>query len=516
MTNKYPLFKRRWIEFLKDVKRETWIFLIEIGLMIIICVLHSLSEGQYVNFWPINGTFQNFNPVRRLLSGQVPYHDFEDYLGMGHLYAGSITTVIFGGNYRGSLIAFSFLSFAGIALLSFVISMAVCEKKDVAGAITNIFLIVLLVQPLVYTNTLVGTNDILNALNSALSSGNSARFVRGMILPISCILISVGYNLYDFLASRNKFFMRKRECFFYGGVGLVAGFCFAWSNDYGISCWVCFIIMAFWVSICRTKKLFLSLGNMLMEIMCSIISLAITVAIFSKGNIGKWIFATFGTGGYQRWYYNSPKSSYLFDVDFSYIMLIQAGLTMIYLIRLFRAGGSRNSIKHDGILAFVNITCFCAVNEYQLLSGGENREVALSTLFLTVIYELGCNICKRYDKYSVRNGVICCSLLLGMSWSVSTFKDEVVSYLFEDKSGVYVEALGGNLTNLGDDLLNTNEFLAGEKFFATYASAQEVVSNIYQPSGTDYIIHVLGDRQREDYLNDFCIFRLMRPVCTVI
>lgn len=51
--------------------------------------------------------------------------------------------------------------------------------------------------------------------------------------------------------------------------------------------------------------------------------------------------------------------------------------------------------------------------------------------------------------------------------------------------------------------MDTDTFLDGEEFFATYASAQEVVSDTFQPSGTDYIIHVLGDEQRYDYIEAF-------------
>lgn len=69
--------------------------------------------------------------------------------------------------------------------------------------------------------------------------------------------------------------------------------------------------------------------------------------------------------------------------------------------------------------------------------------------------------------------------------------------------GVYIKELGGNSRVLGNDLLNTRIFLQDDQFFATYSSGQEVLSNIFQPSGTDYIIHVLGDKKREDYLNSF-------------
>ena len=59
------------------------------------------------------------------------------------------------------------------------------------------------------------------------------------------------------------------------------------------------------------------------------------------------------------------------------------------------------------------------------------------------------------------------------------------------------------MTELGDDILATEAFLNGEQLWSTYASAQEVQQGIFQPSGTDYIIHVMGDRQRAEYLNKF-------------
>lgn len=56
------------------------------------------------------------------------------------------------------------------------------------------------------------------------------------------------------------------------------------------------------------------------------------------------------------------------------------------------------------------------------------------------------------------------SLILGLAWVVTTAKDEFVIYFMTDKEGVYVEELGGNLTALGNDLIETDLFLDGEDF----------------------------------------------------
>lgn len=86
---------------------------------------------------------------------------------------------------------------------------------------------------------------------------------------------------------------------------------------------------------------------------------------------------------------------------------------------------------------------------------------------------------------------------------MSTAKNEFIFWKNESKEGTYISELGGNVTTHDKDILNTSKFLKGQKFFATYASAQEAVENTFQPSGIDYIIHTLGDKTREAYLHSF-------------
>ena len=81
----------------KSINIELLMTVLSALVLIVICLLYAMSFGHYVNFYPINGTVQNFNPVRRLLAGQIPYRDFQDYLGMGHLFSGAIATLATGG-----------------------------------------------------------------------------------------------------------------------------------------------------------------------------------------------------------------------------------------------------------------------------------------------------------------------------------------------------------------------------------------------------------------------------------
>jgi|GEM_PF-4378417 len=69
---------------------------------------------------------------------------------MGHLYIDTVFSVLFGGDYNGILIAFSFLTLLGLSLISIMIGLAVFKKKHTVILITNSVLLMLLTQPLFF------------------------------------------------------------------------------------------------------------------------------------------------------------------------------------------------------------------------------------------------------------------------------------------------------------------------------------------------------------------------------
>ena len=65
------------------------------------------------DFCPINGDWQNYNIVRRLLAGYIPYIDFPPYLGLGVAVL-ILPFVAINNTFTTSL-------FATISLLAFVL-----------------------------------------------------------------------------------------------------------------------------------------------------------------------------------------------------------------------------------------------------------------------------------------------------------------------------------------------------------------------------------------------------------
>lgn len=482
-------------------RKYIFIFILTI-MFISICVVHAVSAGEYVNFFPINGTFQNFNPIRRFLDGQIPYKDFEDYLGLGHLYLGAIATFIFGGDYQASLVAFSFLTFFSFGLIVFSVGYCVTHNKVFTLVITNLIMVLTLIRPPFFSNTIAGTNEFKEALDAVtMGPGNSARLVRGIVLPFSCVLIL--FLLCLIRNTNNRRILARSNFFQLLAVGIVAGLSFVWSNDHGVSSWVCLSIITFFTAYSRTKNLPTAFKALLLEVFISIITIIVVIEILTANNLGDWFRSLTGTGGYQAWYYNSEKTFYLWQVDIFYYILFQAFLALYYLYRLYQHRGSYDAICRYGSMAFFNMECFCVANEYHLISGGFLREVPLIILFATLIFE-GVHLLSHLVK--MRHKAVYSYVLIAffcLSFVVSSIKDDLVANFNTEKSGIYVEPLGGYITEFGDDLLETTEYIGDEKIFSTYASAQEVFLDTYQPSGTDYIIHVLGDSARERYLESF-------------
>ncbi len=477
------------------IKERIWLYVLA---LIVICYLHSLVAGHYVDFIPINGTFQNFNPIRRFLNGQVPYLQFVDYLGLGHLYLGTVFTFLFGGDYQASLVAFTFISILSTVLLSYTLGNAIIKNKKHTLLITISVMLILIVSPLILKNFLALDTQFVNSLKSAIEVGNSARFIRGMILPISILLFSI---LYKKIIACKKI-EKKQNLFLLLGTSAISALSFIWSNDYGISVWLCIAILYFFLTIKKTKKFWKSILFTLAELIISFGFIFIYVTILTRGNFVSWLSSTFGTGGYQSWYYNSGKSYYLFDLDISFYRMIQILVSLYYYYLFFKNKNEENSLRY-AIPAFANMTAFCAVNEYKLLSGGSSYEYAVVILFFTMLYEIiNLLIKKLYQNKNIGKVLVVVLTLVGLSWGVSRVQEEIRFMVYE-KDGKYIGELGGYNSNLGNDLVAASEFLDNKKIFATYASALETITNQYQPTKYDYIIHVLGDNARKEYLETF-------------
>lgn len=296
-------------------------------------------------------------------------------------------------------------------------------------------------------------------------------------------------------------------------MGGVAGITIFWGNDYGISSAIILLfvrgIICLKQSIYRKKAKYIFFNFLI--IVSSFFCLAlISAAIITKGHPSRYVWTTIQVSQYQSWYSvhdANVKVYYLWDIIIldPYALFI-LGMALIYICKLLKSEMNYRNIKRYVIPLCVILTGYFAVHLYRISDGG-GTEYFWIIYFSVFISEIAKAIKNVIDASSVKRELvkktelaiylITYAVVFGQIGMFVTNKINTVM------NGVYVSELGGTLSGLGDTVISTRDHLDGASVFNTYASAVETVSNQYQPSGIDYIIHVLGDGQREHYMDTY-------------
>ena len=298
-------------------------------LIIGLILIHSIRVAYTVDFFAINGTFQNFNPIRRLLAGEFPYKDFTIYLGLGHLFIGSIFTFLFGEDFSGYLVAFSFLTLLAFCLIAISLGKVVLGKTKAVYVTTLSMVAILLVQPLFFTSAGGLFAEIVSAMGAALSPGNSARFIRGMILPLSLLVGMYSLGKINWLAEQQKWSESRYNIVLSIAHRVISRVCFIWSNDYGIACWICSLMVQTIINAKRTKSFTAVTAGVVVQIVISLFTIFAVVEAVTLGNFLEWLHSLFEIGSFQKWYFGTPH--YPWNIDLSFLTLLQAVITIFIL-----------------------------------------------------------------------------------------------------------------------------------------------------------------------------------------
>jgi len=186
------------------------------------CLAFAFSRIIISDFHPINGDFQNFNPMRRLLSGQVPFVDFPPYLGLGVLALNILPLAIGGGSFTASLFVTNFTAVLCCIIITFVIVFLSTGDKRLA-------MLASVLMPL-FLRFGYRLNLPFSSFAEIASTGNSMRIERA-VLPffLSAILLSV------LKLKRLDIFSLPQSKFAVPVAGFISGFFALWSNDYGFA-----------------------------------------------------------------------------------------------------------------------------------------------------------------------------------------------------------------------------------------------------------------------------------------
>jgi hypothetical protein len=490
-------------------------------LVVFLLLLPSILQGSqmslFQNFVTTNGDFQNYNPVRRLLAGQTPYVDFTVYLGAGQLFSTGMILKLIGNTFKSSMFASAFLSVTFSALLIFTCTYLVLQNKKLSLWIT-IFLNYLFygIVTGVYPKSLL--SDLSDFVSPMYSAGNSARPIRWAIMPIFIIILLLGNKIIVKVIEIKKDTINRNLKYspFLIYYAALSGFIVPWSNDMGVSMYLCtsFIYFLFLIRIyVRSKqneiklKLLFILKWILIYILISSLALIACCIIITYGHPTSWFKSCFEISSYQSWYYSSAKCCYWYSLIFDIFVFGDIFLFIIFCINIFKVKNDRKAFNY-GMQAIILASSILVHLLYDFVTGSAILELlrfvlilfALSYLFKIVIYYVqNQTFITKYIKLTCL--IFCLATITMITYNNLYSKLSLITNNYQ--GATYFDKLGGYNNSFPDSLKKEEALLKGKKVFSTYATAAEVLTDQFQPTGTDYIIHVLGDKPRENYMKVF-------------
>lgn len=476
-----------------------------------LAAVRGLDANYDIGYEIMNGDFQNYNPVRHLLAGQAPYKDFAVYLGAGELYSVGGLLLILGNSFGRSMFASNFCTWFYFELLVLAVCLVVIGRGRAARTLTAVlcsyfFLIVQGVQvPL--------AAQFSPLLSYAASNGNSARMIRSAALTLAVLIILLGLRIWQGRGMPRHGRLALPALL----VPLTAGALVPWSNDMGGAMYVAVSLGygLFLIREYRTDIRAIAL-RVIQYIAVSIAGLGISVTLVSQGHPLAWLLQTRGTSSFQTWYYGSSlgekvcsPSELLWPREAVFCLLLAAA----FAAGIFLCRNRRSAVLAAGGLALTlgmalwNVLYGLASASNNIPNGGA---CALAAAMLPAFAVKGVMLllehlpaAEQVLRFVRRFAPAVCALLCCAVLAVGMSEQITIRIGGHGEGRTYLPELGGWIGDQSEKLAVEQEITAGKRVFGTYSSALEAMTGQLQPTGIDYIIHAMGDRQRLAYLQTF-------------
>ena len=266
--------------------------LVVVPLVTIVAVLiaYALPFSSYLNFHPLNGAFQTFNPTRRILSGMFPGDGFQPYLGIGVAYFHAGVTLLFGGDFAASQFMSRLLP--PVVVLAYIALLLYLSGMRLGPAMLVIWLAFMLLLATVLGIGLTPWGLTLPDLfTELLEPGNSTLAVR-LLLPLLSVAVILAFPRLVPAGALGKPGFRAAV------FGALTGLQPFWCNDYGIASCLC-LTVTFWLAVPRPPhRNFATIGFWVMAFV-----VAFGAALWFAGG-SDWLRYNFrGVAGDQFWYF---------------------------------------------------------------------------------------------------------------------------------------------------------------------------------------------------------------------
>ncbi|MGO4693581.1 hypothetical protein AB4Z50_04785 [Paenibacillus sp. 2TAB26] len=524
-----------------------------------IVVITGYNEALNFNGFYANGSFQLYNPLRRMSIGETPGVDFQFFHGIGVLFFHYPIYKLFGENLFASVFAMFVVSpILFLLSLGFVLKM-ICRRWDITLGVLAISVIFshYYLLPLIY-------------------HGNSLLGVRS-----SVPLWILGFLLWN---QKTEVMWLKKKYVFEGIVGILLAVAFFCGSEHGLAS-----VVGYGVSYLlgfKKETLFSQLKSLTLTALFFLISLFMLYFIVAKQYFWKPIkYALIDLPSDQFWYFGAPPNDFIDSFkDFflyptiyvpiivSLILLLiirrkslPISFALIYgLVSTFSIMGIfaehyltpliriefivivwiisqyRMVFKEIGQIVFilVMIVCLClfsfsdkmptmsnSLKALALSNQPSGIESAEGVFYSQDWFEL-INTFNKYKSFiqteplsdaNWENGINRNKPLFFLPYSdillnrIQNMK--TITFAFSGERNIVNVSREGNWMHILVDGEALNPTLdghpnkirigsGGDKIWSTYASVLEYETDQFHPE-TDYIIHALGKKGRQHYVDTF-------------
>jgi len=449
------------------------------ALLTVIIAIAAKSVLPCAYFYPIDGNYQNYNIVRRILDGQIPYKDFAIYLGLLHAYLGAFFTFIFGNNFCACTFVFNLLTVAITALFSLFLGLIRKLNFKFVCAVTIGLILLLYFFYLHYPFA---------SVVHLVSVDNSAKMVRFLPLLIGAVSI---YTILKKVKNEN---LNKIL------IGATAGVVFPLSNDFGIVCAFAIAVIFTLRTVFEKTSLKKKFISMSLYIAGGLTALFTVLTALTRGHIVEWFTVNRGISEFQSWYYNHKYIQYfLYKLNFPTASILSAVFTVYLFYKLFI---QKDKIEENIPYLIISISCITILLESNYM-GGMSSVIIPWIIGITIFWYFAAYLRKIELKNVNPDKFYVAAIFIGLIFSGILLNKGVIEYKKFPTVPEISKSIGGKYSNHTDAVADGLKFLNGKKVFSTYSSAIEDISGQFQPSEYDYIIHALGEDARKKYLDVF-------------
>lgn len=485
----------KWLEWLEA-------FLIALLLLIAGDIVRRfvLLEATDITFYPLNGSFQTYNPLRRILAGKLPGRDFQTYLGLGTTYTMYGMFRLFGSDLAASEAATHLLHAFAFAFSGYLLAR-LAGFRPLASSLA-------LLAALIAGRYSIGFTWFL------FYPGNSMLGWRAVLIYFTAIALL-------HVARLPQPWQRA------GVLGVIAGLQHLWSNDYGTASLLALTlggvlwflpVRSFW-QLLRRYLLYLSTAA---------VTFTIVANLLTGGHAWAWLAYNWRDVRHdQFWYFGESNVYALGDIFVSTRWALLFAALALLAVGLIVIGWKRSDVRAY-VLAYLLGTGLIAW-AVSTVGGSVSVRYASPTLWASlgavayVLRLLTGRVARAKPLQHLhtkvrplwRYAVIFVAITLPMAYAALLNSNnnnssnsvrlieaggDMARHMFVPELGGYIVAPYSEAAVLGRAIAQELPDTPGDaRVFSTYTTALDVAAGANNAAGHDYIIHALG-QERSRYL----------------